>query len=75
MSFTNVLHEFCALLTLISSPVQTLCDDINFCHIPVVLVTAKTTVENPVEGLDSGADTYVTKPFDRVFDRVEIELY
>jgi AraC-like DNA-binding protein len=29
----------------------------------VILVTAKTTVESQVEGLKSGADAYVTKPF------------
>lgn len=37
--------------------------DIQLCHIPVILVTAKTTSENQVEGLNSGADAYVTKPF------------
>lgn len=37
--------------------------DIQLCHIPVILVTAKTTPENQVEGLNSGADAYVTKPF------------
>lgn len=37
--------------------------DIQICHIPVILVTAKTTSENQVEGLESGADAYVTKPF------------
>ncbi|MBN2805031.1 MAG: response regulator [Prolixibacteraceae bacterium] len=36
----------------------------SFCHIPCVLVTAKATVENQVEGLNSGADAYVSKPFD-----------
>jgi signal transduction histidine kinase/DNA-binding response OmpR family regulator len=39
-------------------------DDLQLCHIPVILVTAKTTVESQVEGLDTGADAYVTKPFD-----------
>lgn len=34
------------------------------CHIPVILVTAKTTIENQVEGLNVGADAYVTKPFE-----------
>jgi len=46
---------------------QTIKSDIYYCHIPVVLVTAKTTVENQVEGLDAGADAYVTKPFDPVY--------
>lgn len=32
-------------------------------NIPILLLTAKDTVENKVEGLDSGADDYLTKPF------------
>ena len=32
-------------------------------HIPVVLVTAKVAVESQVQGLQEGADAYVTKPF------------
>lgn len=39
-------------------------EDSQVCHIPVVLVTAKATVENQVTGLDTGADAYVTKPFE-----------
>lgn len=30
---------------------------------PILILTAKTTVEDKVVGLDSGADDYVTKPF------------
>ena len=37
--------------------------DLQLSHIPVVLVTAKVAVESQVEGLDKGADAYVTKPF------------
>ncbi len=32
-------------------------------HIPVIMVTAKTTEIDKVKGLDMGADDYMTKPF------------
>ena len=37
--------------------------DMAYSHIPVVLLTAKTTLESKVEGLESGADVYLEKPF------------
>lgn len=38
--------------------------DLMTCHIPVVLITAKSNVSEQVEGLGCGANAYVTKPFD-----------
>jgi signal transduction histidine kinase/DNA-binding response OmpR family regulator/ligand-binding sensor domain-containing protein len=32
-------------------------------HIPIVLLTARTTVEHQIEGLETGADAYIPKPF------------
>ena len=32
-------------------------------HLPIILVTAKTTELDKVRGLDNGADDYLTKPF------------
>jgi signal transduction histidine kinase/ligand-binding sensor domain-containing protein/DNA-binding response OmpR family regulator len=38
-------------------------NDINTSHIPVVLLSAKYSIESQVEGLNYGADYYITKPF------------
>jgi signal transduction histidine kinase/DNA-binding response OmpR family regulator len=32
-------------------------------HIPVVLVTARTSVEQKIQGIETGADAYISKPF------------
>lgn len=32
-------------------------------HIPIILLTAKVTEQEKIEGLDIGADAYITKPF------------
>ena len=33
-------------------------------HVPILLLTAKHQIEDKVEGLDTGANDYLTKPFD-----------
>jgi DNA-binding response OmpR family regulator len=34
------------------------------CNIPILMLTAKSEIEDKVRGLDAGADYYLTKPFD-----------
>jgi len=34
------------------------------CAVPILMVTARDAVESRIEGLDSGADDYLVKPFD-----------
>jgi signal transduction histidine kinase/ligand-binding sensor domain-containing protein/DNA-binding response OmpR family regulator len=38
-------------------------DDFETCHIPVVLLTAYLSDEHENEGVEAGADAYITKPF------------
>ncbi|WP_407430534.1 two-component regulator propeller domain-containing protein [Arcticibacter sp.] len=42
---------------------RTIKTDINYSHIPVILLTAKTNAEAEIEGLENGADAYISKPF------------
>ena len=44
---------------------RTIKTNFEFSHIPVILLTAKNTVQAKVEGLEIGADAYIEKPFSK----------
>ena len=42
---------------------QKLKTNLKVSHIPVILLTAKTALESRIEGIETGADAYLSKPF------------
>lgn len=46
---------------------------INTSHIPVVLLTARSSKDQQIEGIEIGADAYITKPFDFEFLQIRIQ--
>lgn len=42
---------------------QLIKSNVEYCHIPVVLLTVKNTYQSHIEGLEVGADLYIQKPF------------
>ncbi|MBP9637900.1 MAG: response regulator, partial [Bacteroidaceae bacterium] len=42
-------------------------------HIPIILLTAKTAIESKIEGLECGADDYITKPFSATYLKARVE--
>ncbi len=51
---------------------QRLKADLNYSHIPVILLTAKTMLESKIEGLELGADAYIEKPFSVEYLRANV---
>ena len=42
-------------------------EDFSTCHIPVIMLTAKSGIDNQIEGISSGAETYILKPFNALY--------
>lgn len=48
-------------------------EDVRYSHIPVILLTAKTRMEEKLMGFEAGADLYIEKPFSMEYLIVSIE--
>ena len=77
----NKLQEE-SIQLIISDVMMPVMDGFEFCkiiktsfeysHIPVVLLTAKNTLQSRIEGLELGADAYIDKPFSPEYLHVQI---
>lgn len=52
--------------------VRALREEMTTSHIPIVLLTAKSTIESKIEGMELGADDYITKPFSAAYLKARI---
>lgn len=43
-----------------------------YSHVPIILLTAKNTLQSKIEGLELGADAYIEKPFSPEYLKVQI---
>jgi len=46
--------------------------DVNYCHIPIILLTSKNTFNAQIEGLENGADAYIQKPFSHLLLQTQV---
>ena len=51
---------------------KTIKTNFEYSHIPVILLTAKNTLQSKIEGLEIGADAYIEKPFSPEYLQVQI---
>jgi signal transduction histidine kinase/AraC-like DNA-binding protein len=52
---------------------STLKGEFHTSHIPIILLTAKSLDEHKIEGIETGADDYITKPFNMIYLQKRIE--
>lgn len=52
---------------------KTIKSHLEYSHIPVVLLTAKSNLQSKVEGLELGADAYVEKPFSLEYLQAQVQ--
>jgi DNA-binding response OmpR family regulator len=53
--------------------VKRLRSDMATSHIPIILLTAKSDIDNRLKGLEVGADDYMTKPFSSSYLRARVD--
>ena len=45
----------------------------DICHIPIILLSAKSSLNDQIQGLEYGADEYITKPFSSAYLKARVD--
>lgn len=53
--------------------VKAIKEDRNICHIPIILLSAKSSLDDRISGLEQGIDDYITKPFSSTYLKTRIK--
>jgi len=53
--------------------VRVIKEDRNICHIPIILLSAKSSLDDRISGLEQGIDDYITKPFSSSYLKIRIK--
>lgn len=52
--------------------VKSIKENRNICHIPIILLSAKSSLDDRIAGLEQGIDDYITKPFSATYLKTRI---
>ncbi|WNH10985.1 response regulator [Thalassobellus suaedae] len=55
------------------SAIKLLRENFNTCHIPIILLTANSSEHKKIEGIKTGADDFITKPFNFKYLKLKID--
>ena len=50
-------------------------EDFSTCHVPIVMMTAKTDVQDQITGIETGAEAYITKPLNIKYLKAVINTF
>lgn len=53
--------------------VKAIKEDQDICHIPIILLSAKSSLDDRISGLEEGIDDYITKPFSSTYLKTRIK--
>lgn len=49
-------------------------EDTTICHIPIIVLSSKSSIDDKVKGIEHGIDDYITKPFSATYLKTRISM-